>query len=409
MHRFEHILLFLGLFLAAVAPAQAQADDIWVRTWASAPSDEASLTPLVKPLPIEDVTIRSVVRLSAGGDRLRLRLSNELGSDPLAIGAVHVALRSGGKSVPGSDRAVTFAGAAATVIPAGGPAISDPVALSIPPLADLVVSIHVKGPSRAITAHLMANATSELFFGDRTAATDPADGMPTFLQYILTGVDVAAHGRATGTIVALGDSITDGAGSSYGANRRWTNLLAARLAEAGAGGLGVANSGISGNRLLRDGYGSSVIARLDRDVLSVPNVRYLIVFIGINDIGQAVTEGRPPPKAEDLIAGYRQIIARAHGHGIRVIGATLTPFAGSAPNYYSANGEAVRRQVNAWIRDSGSFDAVIDFAEMLGAPGDPNRMNPAFDSGDRLHPSDTGYATMAKGIDLTLFGASSRP
>lgn len=402
------------LMLAAIAalpplPALAQARPGWTRSWQAVPMEMPAPRPAMPgqpappALPPEtDATYRMVARLSAGGSSLRLRLSNEMAVAPLPIGAVHVALVGpDGELVPGSDRAVTFAGNAAPVIPAGAPLVSDPVTLKVGPLAHVAVSIHVPGDTTHLTVHPAGTATARILPGNQVAAPLRAPGGTTStMRFILTGIDVAG-GPATATIVTLGDSITDGAQSTRDADRRWPDVLAERLRTAGKAGFAVANAGISGNRLLATGSGPAALARLDRDVLSVPGVRYVVVLEGINDIGSATRAGAALPRPEDVIGAYRQIIARAHDRGVKVIGATVLPYKGAG--YYGAAGDAVRVAVNAWIRAPGHFDGVIDFDRAVADKADPLAMAPAYDSGDKLHPGDAGYRAMAEAVDLALF------
>ncbi|MEO8375814.1 MAG: SGNH/GDSL hydrolase family protein, partial [Sphingomonas bacterium] len=347
-----------------------------------------------------DVTFRMVARLSAGGTSIRLRLSNEISTDPLRLGAVRVALAGDdGAIVPGSDQAVTFEGSTAPVIPAGAPLLSDTVALKVPPLAHVVVSIYVPGSAEHLTGHPLGVATTRIASGDQTAAAE-ITGATTTMRYILSGIDISG-GTATSTIVTFGDSITDGALSTDNANHRWPDILAERLRAAGKTSFAVANAGISGNRLLATGAGPAALARFDRDVLSVPGVRYVVVLEGVNDIGSAARSKSNMPLPKDIIGAYRQLIARAHDRGVKVIGATVLPYKGAG--YYSEDGDAVRQAVNDWIRAPGHFDGVIDFDRAVADKADPQTMAAAFDSGDKLHPGDAGYKAMAEAVDLALF------
>jgi lysophospholipase L1-like esterase len=390
-----------------VATAQSK---VWTRSWQAVPMERPGLRPPPPPPPqaqapagpTSDVTFRMVARLSAGGTSLRLRLSNETGTDPRPIGAVHVGLAGpNGDVLAGSDRVVTFDGNASPVIPAGAPIVSDPVALKTGPLAKVVVSIHVPGDTLNLSVHTLGLSTARIVPGDQTAvASLPPGGTTNTMRTLLTGIDVSG-GPATSTIVTIGDSITDGAQSTRDTDSRWPDVLAERLTKAGKTGFAVANAGISGNRLLNTGSGPAALARFDRDVLSVPGVRYVVILEGINDIGSATRAKTASPTVADITGAYRQMIARAHDRGVKVIGATVLPYKGAG--YYSPEGDAVRTAVNAWIRTPGNVDGVIDFDRTVGDKADPLRMAEAYDSGDALHPSDAGYRAMGESIDLNLF------
>jgi lysophospholipase L1-like esterase len=399
--------------LAGMPPVHARAGSgqDWVGTWGTAPADAAPKTLQA----FDGQTVRLIVHTSIGGSKVRIRLSNELGSAPLRIGAASVALRAAGADVDAAtSRALTFGGRPFVVVPPGAPVLSDPVDLAVPAQADLAVSLHLPGEASATTVHGNAFQTSYVsapgnFVG---AARFPAQRTITSWPF-LTGVDVMAPGG--GAIVALGDSITDGSNTTVDTNRRWPDVLARRLQSARPDGrMGIVNRGIGGNRLLRDPgewppFGRAVLARFDRDVLGTAGVRHVVLLIGINDIGHPGTGAMPAaegPAAEDLIAGYRQVIARARTHGIAIHGATLTPFEGTTfPGYYTAQKEAVRQAVNKWIRESGEFDSVIDFDRALRDPARPLKLLAKYDSGDHLHPNDAGMAAMAEAAPLELFGA----
>ncbi|MDB5790461.1 MAG: family lipase [Massilia sp.] len=385
----------------------------WVGTWGTAPAGP----PLAaQTQTFNDQTLRLIVHTSIGGSQVRIRVSNEHGATSLRIGAAHVARRGAGAEIAaGTDRVLTFSGSPSITIPAGAPVLSDPVDLDVPALSDLAVSLYLPGQVQATTIHGSAFQTNYLSLpGNFTgAATLPTQRTITSWPF-LTEVDVSAPGA--GAIVALGNSITDGAVTTLDANRRWTDLLALRLQRTRDrtlnSGLGIVNRGIGGNRLLRDPgeqplFGISALARFDRDVLATAGVRHLIVLIGINDIGHPGTGTIPATEAatpQDLIAGYRQLIARAHAKGIPVYGGTLTPFEGTIfPGFYTPEKEAVRQAVNNWIRTSDEFDAVIDFDRAVRDPARPTRMLPAYDSGDHLHPNDLGMQALANAIPLELF------
>jgi lysophospholipase L1-like esterase len=410
--------------LPAIAQSGPWSAEQWVGTWGTAPAGP--------PLPAQtqsfgNQTLRLIVHTSIGGARVRIRISNELGTTPLRIGEAHVARRQAGAAiVDGSDRPLTFSGMRSIVIPPGAPVLSDPVDLDVPALSDLAVSLHLPDTVQATTIHGSAFQTNYVSLpGNFTgAATLPTERTITSWPF-LTEVDVNAPANAA--IVALGDSITDGSNTTIDTNRRWPDLLALRLQTtrdlisapngvatltAPNARLSVVNRGIGGNRLLRDPgeqplFGRAALARFDRDVLATAGVRYLIVLIGINDIGHPGTGTIPASEAvtaQDLIAGYRQLIARAHAKGIAIYGATLTPFEGTVfPGYYTPEKEQVRQAVNNWIRSGDEFDGVIDFERAVRDPARPTRMLPVYDSGDHLHPNDLGMQAMANAIPLELF------
>jgi lysophospholipase L1-like esterase len=394
-------LLCLLAATMMTAPVSAQH---WSRSWAIAPQ---ALQPAQPGRPssfpdLRDKTIRQVVRLSSGGKQLRIRLSNEMSSASLRVGAVTVALADAdGKIVEGSSRVVTFDGDGALTVPPGAPIVSDPVPMPVKPLTRITVSIHLPEGAAAPTLHGYGGATGWIAGGDQTSAVALASPVTTTQRIILAGVDVEMA-RPTRTIVALGDSITDGVRATNDSDRRWPDLLAERLQAGKMGGVGVANLGISGNRLLSDsgGGGINVLARFDRDVLTVPGVSHVILLEGVNDLGTAAREGSAMPSADDIIDSYRQMITRAHDRGVKVILATILPYKGAG--YWSEAGEAVRQQVNAWIRDNDVADGAVDFERAIADPADPLRMAKLYDIGDALHPNDAGFRVMADAIPLKL-------
>jgi lysophospholipase L1-like esterase len=389
----------LAIAGTAVAPASMAKDGSdaghWVGTWNASPQAAWH------PVEFKGQTIRQIVHVSIGGTRVRVRLSNAYGTDSLQIGAARVGLRSTGASiVAGSNRVLTFNGSESTTIPAGALAISDPVRLKVRDRGDLAVSIYVPGKVLAATEHSVGLQTT---YVSPEGDFSNADALPTATTtesfFFLTGVEVDAS-TSSRAIVTLGDSITEGLHSTTDANRRWPNRLAERLrSQKGGSKIAVLNAGISGNRVLQDTVGTSASARLDRDVLVQPGARYLIVLLGINDIGFPGS-----PTADEIIAGHRQIIARAHAMGLKVYGGTLTPFQAFLPGlYYSPDGEEKRQAVNQWIRTSKAYDAVIDFDKALRDPSNPAALRADYDSGDNMHPNDAGYQAMANAIDLSLF------
>ena len=432
---------FLGLGLAGIAQ-NVIAQDHWVATWAASPQtprfsfprlptpspSSASSQPAqpsqtnqgnpppppIFPAPptIDNQTVRMIVHTSIGGHRVRVQFSNAFGASALQVGAAHVALRDKESAiVSASDRPLTFGGKTSVVIPPAAEMLSDPVDLEVPKLGDLVISIYIPGEAASPTIHLTGLHTTYISKpGDFTAAPVIADpSAKVQLWYWVSAVDVVASPKA-GLIVAFGDSITDGATSTPDADRSWPSQLAQRLsANKATAGLAIVNEGISGNRLINDGAGVSALARFDRDVLSQPGVKWLIVLEGINDIGIGGRPGAHPPDAvtaDDLVGAHKQIIERAHLHGIKVIGATLTPYVGAA--YATEQGESIREAVNQWIRTSGAYDAVIDFDAATQDPANPKQIRPAYNIRDHLHPNDEGYKAMADAVDLSIFTRKSK-
>ncbi|HLJ46221.1 MAG TPA: SGNH/GDSL hydrolase family protein [Bryobacteraceae bacterium] len=403
----------IALF-AFCGAALAADSNHWVVTWGASPApqlaDEAQMRSA--KLVFEDQTLREIVHTSIGGDAVRVRLSNAYGKETVAIGAVHLALRSQDSAIAsGSDRALTFSGRTAVSIPPDAEVLSDPVKLDVAPGADLAISIFVPKTATGAGIHYSAQQTSYVGRGDLTGAASMADATTMTSWVFLDGVDVTAADNAA-TLVAFGDSITDGAASAKDANHRWPDILAERLrGQRGRLRIGVLDAGIGGNRILHDAptnirFGMNALARFDRDVLAQPGVKYLIILEGINDLGHY---GSSAPEsetvsAEDIIAGLKQMIERAHEKGIKVIGATLTPFEGTTyKGYFTPEKEVKRKAVNEWIRTGKAFDGVIDFDKATRDPNHPDRMLADYDSGDHLHPKDAGYKAMADSIDLSLF------
>jgi lysophospholipase L1-like esterase len=359
---------------------------------------------------LRGATLRQIVHLSAGGSMLRLRVSNAFGTGPLHLIAVHVAHPQAAASSridPNSDLAVTFGERADVLIPAGAEYTSDPVKYAVAPLSDLAITMQIDGSPEQQTGHPGSRATSYLAAGASVSAPELA-AQSIDHWYFLSGVDVGVESAAA-AVVALGDSITDGHGATTNGNDRWPDVLAARLQRnAARRQVSVLNEGIGGNRLLADGTGPNALARFDRDVLAQAGVRYLIVLEGINDIGtltrtKVASEAQHDELVRQLIAAYRQITLRAHAHGIRVIGATILPFTGSDYYHPGPANETDRALLNAWIRASGHFDAVIDFDKVAADPAHPDHLRADYDIGDHLHPSPAGYRAMADAIPLELF------
>lgn len=394
--------------------AMAFAASDWVQTWGVAPLPAAKgMGPLAGTPSFKNQTIRQVLRLSLGGQQLRIRFTNEYGTKPLRIGRARVALAdSAGNPVPGTERDVLFSGKTSATIPASSPYLSDPIDLPVKSLAAVSLSVYLPQDTGPCTCHTtgMQNAfLSEA--GDFTAK--PFKPSKTVqVRAFISGVDVRAAMPAR-AVVVLGDSISDGIGSTVDANHRWPDLLANEL-DKGSGTWGVVNMGISGNQVLADGAGQSALARFDRDVLSVPGVSTVIIFEGVNDLGIAYGHFEGPmaavfkasatgPKvtAESMIAGYRQLITRAHARGLKVIAATITPYEGAL--YYSKEGEAVRTAINTWIRTGHEADGVIDFDAAMRDPAKPTQIRDGYHAGDHLHGSDAGYRAMTAVIDTGLF------
>lgn len=406
----RHRLMAVTLAASLAVPTVVHATEAstWIGSWAASPQptwgpDFAFPTNI--PATLQNQTLRQVARISLGGQRIRIVLSNEYGSQPLLIGAAHVALAGkGSATVAGTNRPITFGGKTSAVVPPGAPLVSDPVDLAVSPLASVAVSVFLPGETQASTFHWDGRQTAYLVPGNQVAAPRLQTDNSTGARIFLSGIQVETPTPAK-TVVVLGDSTTDGNGATVDANSRWPDFLAARLAPKN---VAVLNAGISGARLLGDRMGVNALARFDRDVLSQPRVKSVVVLLGINDISWPGTAFDPQgirPSADALIAGYRQLIARAHSRGVRVVGATLTPFEGALAgtpldNYYHADKDQLRQQINAWIRRSGEFDTVIDFDALARDPTHLARLKPEFDSGDHLHPGDRGNQAMADAVDL---------
>jgi lysophospholipase L1-like esterase len=362
---------------------------------------------------VTNQTVRMILRTSINGRRARVRLTNAFGSSPVTVGAAHLARRAGGSAiVPASDRRLTFGGQQTFTMMPGVVVVSDPVDLDVPALSDLAVSLYFPDDTGSPTTHSTGlRPTYVSTEGDFAGRADMPLAGTTQQYYWLSSVEVVGSPDAA-AIVAFGDSITDGARSTPDTNHSWPALLAARLrANKATANISVVNEGIGGNRLLTDAVGLagvSALARFDRDVLSHPGVKWLMVLEGINDIGTLGSQTPPatPVTSDALIWVLRQLIDRAHAHGIKVIGCTLTPYEGAG--YARENGEVIRETVNRWIRTSGAFDAVVDFDAATRDPNNPKRLRPAFDPGDHLHPNDAGYAAMADAVDLSIFASRGR-
>jgi lysophospholipase L1-like esterase len=355
------------------------------------------------PAAFADQTVRQIVHTSIGGRRIRVSLSNMFGAQQLEVGAAHVAVHKGGSAiVDGTDRVLTFGGSASFAVQPGMLVVSDPVDIEVAPLSDLAISLYLPHDTGAPTNHQLGLHSAYISQGDVTGAATMPDPTIMFAYAWISSVDVVAPANAF-TVVALGDSITDGFTTTRDANQAWPTLLARRLnANKTTQNVAVVNEGISGNQVLRDGAGISALARFDRDVLSRPGVKWVILLEGINDINiRGRVDGPNSVTADELIWGYRQLIARCHEHGIKIIGATVMPDEG-VPTY-SERGEGIRQTVNQWIRAKGNFDAVVDFDAVVRDPQRPIHIKAEFDPGDHIHPNDLGNKAMADAFDLNLF------
>ncbi|HEX3650151.1 MAG TPA: SGNH/GDSL hydrolase family protein [Pseudonocardiaceae bacterium] len=398
--------LAAGLALpAAAAPAPAE-----VGTWTASPiAGATSSTCPAGPGGLSNQTVRDIVYPSVSGSKVRVRLTNTFGTAALSVGAAAIAVaKSGASTVAATTRALTFGGKKKITIPAGAEALSDWVDFGVTQGQDLALSVYVPQLTGPATFHAATEQNNFLSTAGNFANTAGAANFPTTISCWLfaDGLDVAPAPHVTGSVVAFGDSITDGVGSDVNANDRWPNILARRFDARAGKTMSVVDEGISGNRVLSDAgtAGVSALARFGRDALAQPGAKDIILLEGINDIGQSDLGTTPLVTSSDLIAGYQQLIAQAHAAGLRIFGATLTPFKGAF--YWSAQGEKTREAVNKWILTSGAFDGTIDFASITADPNDPLVYNPAFDSGDHLHPNDAGYQAMADAINLkTLLGS----
>jgi lysophospholipase L1-like esterase len=374
----------------------------WVGTWTAAPAPAEGAV-------FSNHTLRMIPRVSLGGSRVRVRISNAYGIRPLAIGAARVGLRSAGPAiVPGTSWRLTFGGETSATIAAGALIVSDPVDLTVAPLSDLAVSVYLPDDlpvSFGITGRYARQTNYVSPPGDFTGADTMPVGRLTDDWYFVCGVDVVAP-AGTGAVVALGDSLTDANISTHDGHHSWPSQLARRLAARGSGRpMAVMNQGLGGNRILHDIRGDSGLRRFDRDVLAQPGVTHTIIMLGTNDLRNRWRKPEEEVTAAQMIAGLKQLAVRGHSHGIRVIGATLTPFENETflPGAWNPKREAIRQEVNEWMRKADAFDAIVDFDQALRDPDHPTRMLPIYDCDDHLHPSDVGYRAMGDAIDLSLF------
>lgn len=401
------MLIVAAALSGPAVPAQAS----WVTSWSASPHAPLGTSGPFAAASYDNVTLSQILRVSEGGDKVRVRFSNRYGPGPLEIGAARIVrIDDAGKDMAGTARTLTFSGEGSAIIPRGAPFSSDPVDLAVPDLGRIKVEFYLPKPTGPCTCHLTGQ--------DELAVSPPGNHVgKAFLpvstaQYraFLSAVDVQSP-DALGTIVAFGDSITDGVGSTPGANRRWPDILANRLQAAGKE-WAIANAAISGNRVLSPGMGEAALARFDEDVLSLDNVRYLIIFEGVNDIGnrfgprgpgQPALPGldQPAITVEQMIVGYKQLAARAHAKGIKVIASPIGPYKGAS--YWTEEGEAARRRINEWIVGSGTFDGIVRLDTAFADPADPMKMREGYHMGDHLHGSDAGLKAAGDSIDLELF------
>lgn len=401
------VLVAALLGLASATPVSAA----WVATWSAPPHAPLGTEGPFAAASYDNVTISQILRVSEGGEKIRVRFSNRYGPGPLAIGAARIVrLDDSGKEIAGSSRNLSFGGDPGAVIPRGSPFATDTVALSVPSLSRLKVEFYLPKPTGPCTCHLtgvdeLAVSPPGNFVGQPFTPVSKAQ-----FRAFLSVIEVDSR-NAKGTIVAFGDSITDGVGSTAGANTRWPDILANRLQAAGKH-WAVANSAISGNRILSPGMGESALARFDEDVLSLPNVKYMIVFEGVNDIGNRFGRrgpnqpnfpglDQPEITVEQMIAGYKQLIERAHDKGIKVIGSPIGPYKGAG--YWTEEGEAARQKINDWIVKGGAFDGVVRLDTAFADPADPLQMREGYHMGDHLHGTDAGLKAVGESIDLKLF------
>lgn len=406
MTRMAAALLLAGAaslsFAQASSPGAEAPAKHWTTSWIASPEPTWAkdfALPLAMPAELNDSTLRQHLRVSLGGDRIRLVIDNAYSDRPLKVGAAHVALEDGKAGAK-----ATFQGAPDIIVAAGAKAVSDPIALPVPDAARLQVDIYLPGPAPLAGFHWDAREVTLLLPGNAAGRPRQAKGEELPTRAFLSAVLVESA-RKPATVVALGDSITDGNGATVGADHRWPDVLARRLQPEG---VAVLNAGISGNRLLRPGMGESALARLERDVLQQTGVQAVVVLLGTNDIGWpggAFAPDEPLPSLDALTQGFRQLVVQAHLRGVRVIGATVTPFEDALKGtplegHYSPRKDALRQALNTWIRTSGVFDGVADFDRLLRDAQRPSRLRAEYDSGDHLHPSDAGYRAMAELIDL---------
>jgi lysophospholipase L1-like esterase len=404
-------LIVIAASIWAQSGAQAAANAaVWVASWGTSqqvPEPQNALS----TEDLRDATVRQIFHLSVGGRALRLHLSNAFGTEALHFTSVHVArpLSSSSSAIDvASDRPLTFAGITDVEVPPGAEFLSDPLDFPVAPLSDLAVTFHLDAPPARQTGHPGSRATSYYVHGDFVSAANLIEPKHVDHWYQVAGIDVQT-GPGGAAIAVIGDSITDGHGATTNGNDRWTDVLARRLQDSpSTRNIGVSNQGIGGNHLLTDGLGPNVLSRFDRDALAPAGVQWVIVFEGVNDLGglarlDEVTAAEHAALVRRVVAAYQQVIARAHAHGLRVYGATITPYVGSTYYHPGPMSEADRQAVNQWIRTAGHFDALIDFDAVVRDPQHPDQLLPIYDCGDHLHPSPAGFKAMGDAVPLDLF------
>lgn len=423
-----NLLAAAVISMAIVAGGQGALAQTWTAAWGTAqPLSQPGPPPAIRPAPaggptmpqpttpspmvaypktLDDQTVRMVARTSIAGDQVRLEFRAVAGGEPVTFDSVRVALAAeGGATAPASDKAVTFGGRTKLTLFGGARAVSDPVDLPVAALTRLAVSIHVSKPTAVNTVHALGLNDAYIAPGDQAQASGLTDAQTVRSYFWLSGVDVRANDSKAGTIVAFGDSITDGYATTPGAYAAWPDLLALQLqSDARTARWSVVNTGISGNRVLRAGAGDAAVARFDADVLGRTGVKWVILLEGINDINMSIMPIMPDSEkvtAEQIIEGMSQLIDRAHARGVRVAGGTILPTKGLW--FHNAEGELMRRQINDWIRTSGRFDAVIDFDRAVRDSKDPQKLHDQFNPGDHVHPNDAGNRAMAQAINPTIF------
>lgn len=415
-----NIFVLFGLFAVGnwvegrAQSSRATTSSVWVASW-GASQQIPELQNALPPEDLIDTTVRQIFHLSIGGPTLRVHLSNAFGTEALHVSAVHIArpVSPSSSSIDAaSDRPLMFAGRVEAVIPPGAELISDPVDYVVAPLADLAVTFHLQASPARETAHPGSRATSYYVHGNAVNAATLTEPKHVDHWYQISEIDVEAP-PGSAAVAVLGDSITDGHGATTNGNDRWTDVLASRLQSSPAiRNVGVSNQGIGGNHLLTDGLGPNALARFDRDVLAPAGVRWVIVFEGVNDLGGLARDGEVTPAqhaalVERVIAAFQQMTARAHAHGLRIIGATITPYVGSSYYHPGVLSEADRQAVNRWIRAAGNFDAVVDFDSVVRDPQHLDQLLSAYDCGDHLHPSPAGFKAMGDSIPLSLFQSAN--